>query len=171
MRVLRQHFIDLPPVPGASFYQNLEGQLEGSPPEIYQLMAEVLYIHLLFTWEGAMKGDSKRRRINQILKWSGRSVTIPEERINGLTPGLGHPGVAFIAQIHVQIGYLIDFANHWKETPSNEREHSLRDPWAFKRSLHFEPATAWLKHTEGIYSLQRSALLHLVFPNTFEKSH
>ena len=167
--VLRENFIDMPPVPGASFYQNLEGQLEGSPPEIYQLMAEVLYVHLLFTWEGAMKGDSKRRRIDQILKWSGRSVTIPEERVNSLTPGIGHPGVAFIAQIHVQIGYLIDFANHWKEAPSNEREQSLRDPWAFKRSMHFEIATTWLKHTDSFYSLQRGALLHLVFPDTFER--
>ena len=167
--VLRKHFIDMPPVPGASFYQNLQGQLEGSPPEVYQLMAEVLYVHLLFTWEGAMKGSSKRHRIDQILRWSGRSVTIPEERVDGLTPGLGHPGVAFIAQIHVQIGYLIDFANLWKETPSKEREQSLRDPWAFKRSLHFELATAWLKHTESFYSLQREALLHLVFPDTFEK--
>ncbi len=167
--VLRENFIDMPPVPGASFYQNLKGQLEDSPPEVYQLVAEVLYIHLLFTWEGAMKGSSKRHRIDQILGWSDRSVTIPEERVDGLTPGLGHPGVAFIAQIHVQIGYLIDFANRWKETPSNEREQSLRDPWAFKRSLHFELATAWLKHTESFYSLQREALLHLVFPDTFEK--
>ena len=167
--LLRKHFGDMPAVPGASFYQNLEGQLEGSPPEVYQLMAEVVYVHLLFTWEGAMKGNTKRRRIDQILRWSGQPLTIPKELVDGLTPGLGNPGVAFIAQLHVQIGYLIDFVNRWKETPSNEREHSLRDPWAFKRSLHFEPATAWLKHTEGIYSLQREALLHLVFPNTFEK--
>ncbi|MDE0120260.1 MAG: AAA family ATPase [bacterium] len=169
LETLRRHFINMPAVPGARFDQNLKRQLEGSPPEVYQLMAEVLYIHLLFIWEGKMKGATKKKRIDQILKWSGRPVTIPRNLVDGMTPGIGNPGVAFLAHRHIQIGYLIDFANRWKETPPNERHQSLIDPWTFKRSLHFEPATPWLKQAEAIYSLQREALLHLVYPNTFEK--
>ena len=167
--LLMKHFGDMPAVPGASFYENLKGQLESSPPDVYQLAAEVVYVHLLFTSESKMKGATKRQRINQIIRWSDLSVTIPEELIDGLSPGIGNPGVAYLAQLHVQIGYLIDFANRWKETPPAEREQSLRDPWSFKRSLDFEPATTWLKHSEAIYNLQREALLHFVYPDTFER--
>ncbi|MDE0187871.1 MAG: AAA family ATPase [bacterium] len=169
LETLRRHFINMPAVPGARFDQNLKRQLKGSPPEVYQLMAEVLYLHLLFIWEGKMKGATKKKRIDQILRWSGRPVTIPGNLVDGLTPGIGNPGVAFLAHRHVQIGYLIDFANRWKETPPDERDQSLIDPWTFKRSLHFEPTTPWLTHAEAIYSLQREALLHLVYPKTFEK--
>ena len=47
---LRERFLDRPDVAGDGFMGKLERQLEGSPPEIYQLMGEVLYVHFLIIW-------------------------------------------------------------------------------------------------------------------------
>ena len=42
---LRKQFLDRPDEPGDDFYDKLERQLAGSSPEVYQLMAEVLFVH------------------------------------------------------------------------------------------------------------------------------
>ena len=50
LRELRERFLDRPDVGQGSFYDKLKQQLEDSPPEVYQLMAEVLYVHFLIVW-------------------------------------------------------------------------------------------------------------------------
>ena len=44
---LHRRFLDRPDESGATFLDKLERQLTGSPPEAFQLMAEVLYVHLI----------------------------------------------------------------------------------------------------------------------------
>ncbi len=44
---LHQRFLDSPDVSDMAFWDKLERQMAGSPPEAYQLVAEVLYMHLI----------------------------------------------------------------------------------------------------------------------------
>ena len=41
---IRERYLDLSEVKGGDFLDKLEGQLLGSQPEVYQLMAEALYV-------------------------------------------------------------------------------------------------------------------------------
>jgi hypothetical protein len=68
--------------------------------------------------------------------------------------------VAFKTLRPAQLRFLVEFARAWKALPRFDQETALRDPWAFKQVIAAVPVNAG-------YS-QREALLHLVFPDTFE---
>ena len=168
LKELRERFLGQPDVGQGDFYEKLSAQLEGGPAEVYQLMGEVLYVHFLIVWHGAMKPDTKEAQINQVLRWSAPPVAIPPELVAGLTAGLAHPGIAFNTYRPYQVGCIIEFAEQWKGG-SNNRDSLLTDPWHFKDfvvGMRFRsPLLANHQDTPGI---QRHALLHLVYPSTFE---
>ena len=165
---LRERFLDRPDEGEGGFYDKLKTQLEGSPPEVYQLMGEVLYVHFLIIWHEGMGGDRKREGINRVLGWSPQPEPIPDDWVDGLTPGIASsPGFMMYRQYHV--GFLIEFVEQWKEQESSEQDRLLKNPWAFKdfvmtRRLHGR----LLVNNQNTPSSQRQALLHLVFPDTFE---
>ena len=47
LRELRERFLDRPDETGEKFLDKLQKQLDGSPPEVHQLMAEALFFHRL----------------------------------------------------------------------------------------------------------------------------
>ena len=166
LRELRERFLDRPDMGDGGFYKKLETQLEDSPPKVYQLMGEVLYAHFLIIWKTGMGGAKKRDRINEVLGWSGEHVGIPDHLVAGLTPGIASlgGGAAFIQSY---VGFIIEFADQWKEHESRDR--LLDDQWAFKdfvTNLTFR--SQLLRNQPNSPSAQREALLHLVFPDTFE---
>ena len=167
---IRDRFLNRPDESGGSFYEKMKMQLAGSPPEVFQLMSEVLYIHFLIVWEGAMKGSTKKRRIVEMLRWSKEQIPIPDDLTAGLTPGIANPGTAFNTFRPFQVGFLLEFAENWKKQTPQEQERLLQDPWAFKDFLWFTPTSGLLRihDGDGTYRTQREALLHLIFPNTFE---
>ena len=77
--------------------------------------------------------------------------------------------VGFYRSRQYQVGFLIEFAEQWKEKEPDEQHRLLANPWEFKglvRRLSFRS-----KLLEGYPTrprTQRAALLHLVFPDTFE---
>ena len=124
---LHRRFLDRPDEStGQSFLDKLERQLEGAPPEAYQLMAEVLYVHLLIVYTT----DSTRERelLDRVLGWSLEPVSIPPELTAGLTPGLASPGLAFHTYRPYQVGLVIEFAGQWKQLEPDERKRLLEDP-------------------------------------------
>lgn len=60
LRDLRRRFLDRPDEGRGGFYAKLKAQLQGSSPEAYQLIAEVLYAHFLIISQRQMKGGTKR---------------------------------------------------------------------------------------------------------------
>ena len=146
------------------FYPRLEKLLEGSTSEVYQLMAEVLYFHMLIRWSGNAAG--KRDRVNQVLARSGRGISMPEELEEALTPGIATIGPA-LANLDDFLGFLIEFVARWKEENSAEQRRLLNDPWAFKDFTRDENLSCEL-FKPYLHTIQRHALLHLVFPDIFE---
>ena len=72
---LRERFLNgLDVLRGKGFPENLKSLLEGSDPEVYQLVGEVHYVTFLIVWENTTIGGSKKnkeKRINEVLGWSG----------------------------------------------------------------------------------------------------
>ena len=168
LQELREQFLDRPDEGQGSFYDKLRQQLEGSPPEVYQLMGEVLYFHFLMIWRSNMRGDTKERRNRQVLDWSEQQISIPPDLVDGLTPGIANFGQA-LTLIPFHTGFLIEFVAQWKEQDAEEKQLQLTDPWAFKNFVtQLDPRSQLFRESTTSHRPQREALLHLVFPDTFE---
>ena len=170
---LRRRFLDQPDVSGDDFYAKLERQLAGTRPEVYQLMAEVVFVHFLIIWpegSGGMRGDTKARNINRILEWSRDPVTIPASLVAALERGIARPGQFFLsAGRPEQLGFLIELTERLKEQRADERNDSLNYPWKFKLfAERMNYRSDLMTNRANRARAQRYAIYHLLFPDTFE---
>jgi len=162
---LRERFLDRPDVGEGGFYGKLRSQLEDSPPEVYQLMGEVLYVRYLYLIHTAA---GKRQGIERVLGWSPTPVRIPDDLADVLGSGFINLGGGN-AQIESQVGTLIESVEQWKKLDSNEHERILSDPWEFKSFLftrHF--VSQLLLNNQNTGRIQKEILLSIVFPDHFE---
>ncbi len=167
LKELRRRFMDnTDDLPG-SFLDRLERQLEGSPPEIHQLMGEALYFYFLIVVTSSSVDE--QRVIDAVLGWSESPVEIPQELADALTPGILGPGPQFHADRPYQVGFLIEFAEQWKEQSSDERTRLLDAPYEFKRFARLlDFRSVLLRDSPNRSRPQREAMFHLVFPDEFE---
>ena len=160
---LRTRFLDNPDDTKDPFYTKVRRQLAGSEPEIFQLMAEAFYFMSLIVWRGQFKAATKLDRIKGLLL---EDVEIPSHLVKGLAPGMTGIGAGFSTGLPYYVGYIIEFTDQWKESEPTEL---LDDPWGFKefaRGIDLKGGLFGNNTTHHI--TQRHALLHLVFPDTFE---
>ena len=155
---LQTRFVDRPDESNDSFENKFRRQLAGAPPATVQLAAELLYVNLLISRQ--MRGDTKRERIAEVLSWTEVAVAIPPELAAALDNGLINPGTAYAIQKPHGLVFLVRFLLRWKALGEPERISALADPWAFKALVLSVPAPS--------ARAQQAALLHLVFPDTFE---
>ena len=166
---LHRRFLDRPDESKKrKFWAKLERQLAESPPHVYQLMAEVLYVY--FVVDRRRDSTDVQAFLNRVLGWSDEAVEIPPEMVAGLTPGLGRGGQGFHgANRPYNIGFIIEFASQWKSEEAVERQRLLNDPFAFKRFvMGLTLQSAMFDGSQETPAMQRQALLHLVHPDTFE---
>ena len=81
---LRTKFMDRPDEGSRCFEEKLRDQLSGSPPEVYQLMAEALYIHTLIL----TPFESNWKRLQEVLSWSPDPPSISNDLWNLLSTGV-----------------------------------------------------------------------------------
>ena len=164
---LRERFLNDTDKSGTGTAEKFRRQLTGSPPEVYQLIGEALYVYFLVV--GTKSSTSKQRRINDVLEMAPAPVQMPANLVASLTPGLVNPGQNFHSNRHFQLGFLIEFVEHWKEQGADEQNRLLADPWAFKDfAKGFDFRSVLLRGSPNRPRTQREALLHLVFPDTFD---
>lgn len=157
---LYDRFVGQPDESADPFITKLRRQLDGAPPETFQLMGELLYVHFLVASDDSIGGDRKREVINEVLSWSPEPVEIPEDLAAALNQGLAATGTAFHTYRPFQLFFLAEFILRWKSLDPEQREQLLQDPWEFKSLAMDLPAKAAY--------IQRLALLHLVHPDTYE---
>ena len=170
---LRERFLDRPEeFRGPNFLEKLERLLADSPPEVYQLMGEALYVSYLFVWKGAMGVSRKKERIDRVLGWSLTPVAIPDDLVSGLTPGIAHPGQFLVVNAPLFPGYIIELVDQWNEQDPGEGlldQNSPEAPWEFKEFVHGVGWSGALQSSSpNSLTAQQEALLHLVHPDTFE---
>ena len=166
---LRARFLDRPDAGQGGFTDKLRVQLEDSPSEVYQLMAEVLFIHLLIVWPDTMGGSAKTNLINEALEWAPDELAMPGNMADCLAYGIARPGMAFLTYRPFQVGFVIEFVEQWKAQSAGERDRLLGDPWAFGEFvMGVRLRSKLLIDSQNTPRAQRQVLLHLVHPDTFE---
>ena len=164
---LHRRFLDRPDESGDSFLEKLQRQLEGSPAEVYQLMGEALYFYFLIV--STKNSTNEQGVINKVIGWSPNPVAIPQNLVTCLVPGIANPGQMFHSARPYQVGFLIECAEQWRERESSERQRLVDDPWGFKDFLmRLNFRSKLLTRNPNRPRTQREAILHLVFPDTFE---
>ena len=170
---LRERFLDRPEeFRGPRFLERLGPLLADSPPEVYQLMGEALYVAYVFVWKGAVGGLRKKENVDRVLGWSPTPVAVPEDLVSGLTPGIAHPGQFLLTNFLLFPGYIIELVGQWKEQDTGEGlldQQSSEAAWEFKEFVY---GVGWSGPLQSSYpnstAAQQEALLHLVHPDTFE---
>ena len=164
---LHQRFLNHAHESGGSFLDKLQAQLQGSQPEVYQLMGQALYFHFLIV--STKNSVEEQRVITTVLKWSSTPVTIPPDFVAGLTPGIATPGQFFHSGRQYQVGFLVEFVEEWKKNAAHVQSDLLDDAWVFRDFLNAIKlgSPLFVNHQNTPYA-QREAVLHLVFPDTFE---
>lgn len=155
---LRRHFVEQPLYGPEPYLEKLRQQLRDAPDAAVQLMAELHFIHLLLP--RTLLGKTKRELIANVLRFLRDPAAIPAELDPALDHGCINPGAYFTTGRDMQIAYLVAFGEAWKDLDGPDRTQLLGDPWALKQFAQRVPV-------KGGYA-QREALLHLVFPDTFE---
>ena len=142
-----------------TFEHKLKRQLDGASDAAIQLMAELLFVHVLASM--SIGGDTKRRTVSTVLSWLSEPVSVPDEMGASLDSGLGRTGARFNTARDRHLRFLIEWMRAWKSHSADVCAQALRDPWAFKADVYaIEVNTAWM---------QRNILLNLLFPDTFER--
>ena len=163
--VLHDQVLNRPDVGDGNFWEKLQQQLPASPPEAYQLMGEVLYLHYLPLY---INPATKEASVNRVLRWSPQPVAIPAEICAGFQQGFVALG-AGKALIRYQVGTLIETVEQWKALPGDKAERLTQEPWAcqeFLAGLRFHSRLLGGKPNKGRGG--HHLLLHSIFPDTFE---
>ncbi len=155
---LHERFVKHPDESSDRFEVKLQRQLAGAPAKTCQLMGELLYIHFLVAENVHLK--RKSQLIETVLSWSPKQIKVPEDLFKALAQGLLTVGMAFHTLRPFQIQFLLEFLLAWKALDAGKQRKYLSDPWAFKEFVMDVPI-------KGAY-MQRDALLHLIYPDTFE---
>ena len=151
-------FIDGADEGDRSFAEKLEDQMRGADQASAQLMAELMFIHLLPLVNITL--DTKKRNIDTIGSWAPKPFSTPTEFDEPLELGIFSGGAGFNTRRPNHLRWLIRFAQRWASLPLGSRRELLDDPWAFKAFLYELPL-------DGAIS-QRNALLLMIFPQQFE---
>jgi 5-methylcytosine-specific restriction protein B len=151
-------FVDAPDTGGESFLVKLRGQLADASPQAVRLMAELAVIYEMAPSNVGV--PAKRRMVEGVLAISGDRGPLPERVLDAFTAGIANPGVWYLTRPDVQLTFLVRFVIALTALTRQEREAACDDPWLFRDLLHGVPLG-------GGYG-QRAALLHLMFPDTFE---
>ena len=158
---LFERYVQNPDLGTGSFEEKLRGQLEGATPQAVQLMAEALFVYFLPARHN-VTGATKRQKINELLSWVPGVVTMPPDLVAVTDYGIGSGGPGFHLFKWASLSFLLSFAHRWKQLPADERTANLADPWRFRDFVAQIP-------TEGGGIYGRESLLHIAFPETFER--
>jgi 5-methylcytosine-specific restriction protein B len=151
-------FVEHPDEGARSFDEKLRDQLAPCSDDAKQLMAELLAFHLLIT--KTITGSKKAKIVNNVLGWMRQRPPLPLGLVEAFELGFINPGTYYNTGRPVQLQYLITLGRAWKSLDRAERDAALDDPWQFKAVLGD-------LHGTGA-GTQRHALLHLLFPETYE---
>lgn len=156
-----QNVIEAPLLDGRTFLEKLKVQLENERTLVL-LGAEAMAIYYLFIWRGGVGPAMKRRRVNEIVGWTGESLA-EDGRVWGAfgEEGIGHPGQYYLLRPDTQLGFLVDFARRLKSEPPTARREILDDPWRLRDFMD--------AGTDETVPGMRHILLHLLHPKSFER--
>lgn len=155
----RVRFIENPLEDGGKFMEKLKEQLSGGSPQVCKLGSELLWVLYLFPGN-IISAGKKSAQVREIWKWSGEDF--PDSNVPAAFDlHIGHPGTALNTHRWREYGYLWRVTVTFKQLAEPEQLKLIDDGWAFAK---------WLDGiADSSKRLMRNILLHLFFPELFER--
>jgi 5-methylcytosine-specific restriction protein B len=142
-----------------SFEDKLAEQL-GGDQALTRLTAECLVVYFAFA-VGAVGGARKRELITTVLSWADDELDGTSDVAKAMDGGIGNPGQGFNNFRWAHLAYIVSVVRDFKRLEPGARRHTLSDPWQFRD---------WLVSVdEDLQRMMRHILLHLLFPDHFER--
>jgi len=149
------------PDPGdEAFLVKLERQMRSAPPDAMRLMAELLWVLMLF--QSNIRQVKKRETIATVWGWSGIDLDPSHPLLHDdVLRGIGSPGTAYNTMRWRELNYLIGLSIDLAGREGGERKATLLDRDRFER---------WIEHApqEG-YRQFRHIFRYLAFPDHNER--
>jgi hypothetical protein len=158
--LLDRFFVQQPDAGEGDFYEKLEGQMSGAPPDAPKLMAELLWVLFLFPSNTGPR--AKRAGIAQAWSYSGETLDGDLRLLSdAVLLGIGSAGTAFNTMRWAELIYAITLFAELKRKPAAERSELLADYDRFSKWLETMPR-------DGDRQL-RHMLRYLLFPDRVER--
>ncbi|QJB56558.1 AAA family ATPase [Pseudodesulfovibrio sp. zrk46] len=155
-------FVENPDLtPDKSFMTKLEEQLLGQNDDVIILAAEMLAIYFLFPETYSVKSKTKKENLNNVLEWAGLVLPVDHVITKAFNAGLAKTGTYYNTGRPDEITFFARFAKAWKALPAAQQTERISDPWLFQDFVD-QIDTAKKRPL-------RHVLLHLLFPDTFER--
>lgn len=156
---IEEHFIKHPDQGDRSFIEKFRAQLAPASAGAKRLAAEMLWVMLLFP--NNVGRQSKVETIRTIWGWSGTTLPDTHPLLLALGQGVGSGGMGFNTYRPFELTLFVRLMQAWKGLPADEKRLLIDDPWLFAE---------FVDGIEGADRRQfRHMLLHLLFPDTFER--
>ena len=143
------------------FLSKLEEQLKGCSAKSKQLMAECLWLLLLFPVTMNIGSAKKREIVCTVWSWSGEKLDSKHPLLDDeIFDGIGSAGTAYNASRWRELVFLINALREFKNDSTN-RKSVVSDSWQFSE---------WLNNIQDAEKRQLPHILpHLLFPDDFER--
>lgn len=142
------------------FLEKLQGQIGQSEKPIIRLAAELLCLYYLFPSATSISGQTKCFSVNTVLSWCDDTIPTDHPIVAAFDCGIGGTGTAYNTLQFWELAWLLEAAIAFKKLPPTERK-DLNEPWGFLSFIDSVPMQGKRQ--------SRHTLLHLFFPDTFER--
>jgi hypothetical protein len=160
MAEVKRAFVDNPDEGDENFLTKLKGQMQSVSPPAQKLMAEMLWVILLFP--SNLKVETKLQQIRAIWELSKSQLPNESPMLNDrVLNGIGSAGPAYNRKRWQELAYLISLVEGLKKANSDERRKFLTD---------YDTFLNWIKDVpEKGYRQFRHMLRYFAFPDVVER--
>lgn len=156
----REALGDEPDSSAGSFYDKLEAQMRRASPECRRLVAEMLWVLMLF--QSNIRPVKKRESLSMVWGWSGQNLDLANPLLaDQVLVGIGNPGIAYNTMRWRELNYVTGLARDMAQRPQGERERITSDRELFEQ---------WIESVakEG-YRQFKPIVRYLAFPDHNER--
>lgn len=138
LKRLRTVFLEQPDESKRTFWEKYQDQLANEDREVILLGAEVLAVYYLYPLN--VLGDTKRDRVNQVLRWAGDELPEDNPITRAFWHGIINAGQGYNAHRPWEMGFLIDFML----AGMSQRRRTARRCWT---GIRGSSRTSWIRWT------------------------
>ena len=158
---LRSQFENSPYKGEETFLPKLNTQLSKTSPQCIQLMAEILWVMLLFP--SSVRAPKTRDNVHTIWCWSDDQQLKTSHPLlrDDVLKGVGSAGLAYNTHRAYELDFFLNALCDFKNRDAADRDRIASDPWEF---------SDWLNGVKDAAPRQLTHILpHLLFPDSFER--
>ncbi len=157
---VHQAFVDHPDTGPNDFLAKLRGQMQPASPPAKQLMAEFLWVLLLFP--SNIRAQTKRQQVCEAWGWSGQHLPDNHPKLSeSILAGVGSGGPGFNTYRPDELAFLISLTHDLKSRDREQRQLILKD---YNRFMEWISETPQQGHRQF-----RHMLRYFAFPDQVER--